>query len=203
VAQNQGNGTCGLQRRERLADASLSLVDLIEEQDTRNALVLKRFDDDLEGGNLLLVGLATTTAKSTPASAPSASKANSIEPGQSRKVMVSPMKSVSAILTSTLIWWARASGEASPIVFPSPIVPCRLIAPVRANIASSRVVLPLANGPTSAMHLGPATLSLPSAMTVPPAVPCRSYMEQHGAFRAAPFFIVSGIGPADKGCHEG
>ena len=46
---------------------------------------------------------ATTTARSTPASTASASKANSIEPGQSRKVSRSPMKSVSAMLTSTLI----------------------------------------------------------------------------------------------------
>jgi hypothetical protein len=68
------------------------------------------------------------------------------------------MKSVSATLTSTLIWWARASGEASPTVFFSPTVPCRVIAPVRARMASRSVVLPLANGPTSAMHRGPGIL---------------------------------------------
>ena len=38
------------------------------------------------------------------------------------------MKSASAMLTSTLIWCARASGEASPTVFFSAMVPCRVIA---------------------------------------------------------------------------
>src|SRR5260221_192719 len=41
------------------------------------------------------------------------------------------------------------------------MAPCRVIAPVRARTASSTVVLPLAKGPTSAMHRGPATLPSP------------------------------------------
>src|SRR5262245_53962513 len=65
------------------------------------------------------------------------------------------MKFVVATEISTLIWWWRASLLASPTVFPASIVPWRWIAPVRARIASSRVVLPLWNGPTSAMHRGP------------------------------------------------
>ena len=45
----------------------------------------------------------TTTAASHAASTGSASKANSIDPGQSTKVMFSPMKLVVAKVASTLI----------------------------------------------------------------------------------------------------
>src|SRR5947207_7672654 len=41
---------------------------------------------------------------------------------------------------------------------PASTLPARGIAPVRANIASRSVVLPLWNGPTSAMHRGPRGL---------------------------------------------
>src|SRR5215472_3954827 len=56
-----------------------------------------------------------------------------------------------------ILWW-RASGLPSPTVVPASTVPWRWIAPVRARIASSSVVLPLWNGPTSAMHRGPLGL---------------------------------------------
>ena len=54
---------------------------------------------------------ATTTARSQAASTGSASKENSMEPGQSTKVICSPMNSVVATVASTLMAWARASGE--------------------------------------------------------------------------------------------
>src|ERR1700692_4415373 len=56
---------------------------------------------------------------------------------------------------STLILCLRAFLRGSPPVVPASTVPCRCTAPVRARIASRSVVLPLWNGPTSAMHLGP------------------------------------------------
>src|SRR4051812_13685121 len=65
------------------------------------------------------------------------------------------MKFVVATEISTLILWWRASLLASPTVLPASTVPWRWTAPVRARIASSSVVLPLWNGPTSAMHRGP------------------------------------------------
>src|SRR5262249_3878139 len=65
------------------------------------------------------------------------------------------MKLVLATEISTLILCWRASLLASPTVLPPSIVPWRWIAPVRARIASSSVVFPLWNGPTSAMHRGP------------------------------------------------
>src|SRR5450631_233691 len=65
------------------------------------------------------------------------------------------MNVVVATEASTLILCWRASLLASPTVVPASTVPCRCTAPVRARIASNRVVLPLWNGPTSAMHRGP------------------------------------------------
>src|SRR6266576_1506573 len=68
------------------------------------------------------------------------------------------MKLVVAAVRPTLILWWRASGPASPYEVPASTLPARGIAPVRANIASRSVVLPLWNGPTSAMHRGPRGL---------------------------------------------
>src|SRR6202020_1345061 len=58
----------------------------------------------------------------------------------------------------TPILWRRASPPESPTEVPSSTLPARGIAPVRANIASRSVVLPLWKGPTSAMHRGPRGL---------------------------------------------
>src|SRR5215475_8865200 len=68
------------------------------------------------------------------------------------------MKLVVAKVASTLILWCRASWPESPIVVPASTVPWRWTAPVRARIASKRVVLPLWKGPTSAIHRGPKLL---------------------------------------------
>src|SRR3954466_10920562 len=68
------------------------------------------------------------------------------------------MKVVVAALRPTPILCWRASGLASPTEDPASTLPARGIAPVRANIASRSVVLPLWNGPTSAMHRGPRGL---------------------------------------------
>src|SRR5262245_2157650 len=68
------------------------------------------------------------------------------------------MKVVVANVASTLILWWRASLLASPTVVPASTVPWRWTAPVRARIASRSVVLPLWNGPTSAIHRGPELL---------------------------------------------
>src|SRR3954465_14086345 len=75
------------------------------------------------------------------------------------------MKFVVATEISTLILWWRASLLASPTVLPASTVPWRGMAPVRARMASSSVVLPLWNGPTSAMHRGPFGLVPLSAMS--------------------------------------
>src|SRR6266404_4273197 len=64
---------------------------------------------------------------------------------------------VAAVRPTPILWW-RASGLASPTEVPASTLPARGIAPVRANIASRSVVLPLWNGPTSAMHRGPRGL---------------------------------------------
>src|SRR6266480_4543705 len=68
------------------------------------------------------------------------------------------MKLVVAAVSPTPILWWRASGLESPTEVPASTLPVRGIAPVRANIASRSVVLPLWKGPTSAMHRGPRGL---------------------------------------------
>src|SRR5436305_13603495 len=68
------------------------------------------------------------------------------------------MKVVMAAVSPTPSLWRRASGVESPTELPASTLPARGIAPVRANIASKRVVLPLLKGPTSAMHRGPRGL---------------------------------------------
>src|SRR5205809_7073439 len=68
------------------------------------------------------------------------------------------MKAVVAAERPTPILWRRASGLASPTEVPASTLPAFLMAPVRANMASRSVVLPLWNGPTSAMHRGPRGL---------------------------------------------
>src|ERR1700730_3054722 len=64
---------------------------------------------------------------------------------------------VAAVRPTPILCW-RASGLASPNDVPASTLPARGIAPVRANIASRSVVLPLWKGPTSAMHRGPRGL---------------------------------------------
>src|ERR1035438_1384875 len=64
---------------------------------------------------------------------------------------------VAAVRPTPILWW-RASAPASPTEVPASTLPARGIAPVRANIASRSVVLPLWKGPTSAMHRGPRGL---------------------------------------------
>src|SRR5271170_5570851 len=58
---------------------------------------------------------------------------------------------------STLIAWARASGLESPMLVRSRTEPCRAAPPPRASRPSSRLVLPLWNGPTIAINRGPDT----------------------------------------------
>src|ERR1044072_8074831 len=85
------------------------------------------------------------------------------------------MNFVSAIFNSTLIECARASGEESPTEEPSATAPGFSRAPVRARIASSRLVLPLANGPTIAIDRGPVLR--PLSLILPP-------LPQHGVFES-------------------
>src|ERR1700704_4302276 len=68
------------------------------------------------------------------------------------------MKFVVTAERPTPILWRRDSGLESPTEVPASTLPARGMAPVRANIASRSVVLPLWNGPTSAMHRGPRGL---------------------------------------------
>src|SRR5580692_5039266 len=68
------------------------------------------------------------------------------------------MKLAVAAVRPTPILWLRASALASPTEVPASTLPARGTAPVRANMASRSVVLPLWKGPTNAMHRGPRGL---------------------------------------------
>src|SRR5438552_13946052 len=89
------------------------------------------------------------------------------------------MKLVVAAVRPTLILWWRASGLASPKEVPASTLPARGIAPVRAKIASRSVVLPLWNGPTSAMHRGPRrSEEHTSELQSPDHLVCRLLLEK-------------------------
>src|SRR3954463_1542158 len=68
------------------------------------------------------------------------------------------MKVVVAALNPTPILWVRASGLESPTEVPASTLPALWMAPVRANMASRSVGLPLWKGATNAMHRGPRGL---------------------------------------------
>src|SRR3954462_6812756 len=85
------------------------------------------------------------------------------------------MNFVSAIFNSTLIECARASGEASPTDVWFATAPGFSRTPVRARIASRRLVLPLANGPTIAIDRGPVLRPL--------SLKC-FLLPQHGVFES-------------------
>ncbi|MGY3347542.1 hypothetical protein ACVWYK_006311 [Bradyrhizobium sp. USDA 4470] len=58
LAQHQRHARSGLEHRERLTDALVGAVDLVQEQETRNLQLLQLAQDDLQLRQLLLVGLA-------------------------------------------------------------------------------------------------------------------------------------------------
>src|SRR5260370_30444962 len=89
---------------------------------------------------------------------------SSTEPGQSRKVQLSPRYLAVAVLTSVDICRARASGVASPTMLASLTEPRRLVTPQAKRMASSSVVLPERYGPTSAAQRG-AIGCLPLSVT--------------------------------------
>jgi len=115
-------------------------------------------------------GSQTTTATSATISAHCVSFQNSTDPGQSRKCQVSPRNSPVAAEISTLMLRLRASGEASPTVLPSFWLPRRSIAPQVCRSDSSKVVLPLKYGPTSAATRGAAGV-VPGISTSFPGIP--------------------------------
>lgn len=111
LAQQQRLAAGRLQQLENVSNAACRAVDLVQEENARNAQVVEFAHDELEGRNLLSSASATTTATSAAASTGSDSNANSIEPGQSMNVMLSPMNSVVAIVAFTLMACAFASAE--------------------------------------------------------------------------------------------
>src|SRR5580692_4609580 len=109
------------------------------------------------------------------------------------------MKLVVAAVSPTLILWRRASGLASPTEVPASTLPARGMAPVRANMASRSVVLPLWNGPTSAMHRGPRGL-LTSCPIAASLVGARPLIGSADRSSARPGILASGKNVAAVHC---
>jgi len=57
MAQDERDAARRLQQGKGLADAGVCLVHLVEEENPRDASILKALQDDLKGGDLLFVGL--------------------------------------------------------------------------------------------------------------------------------------------------
>jgi hypothetical protein len=76
----------GLQPGEHVARRGIGLVHLVDEEDARQPDLVELLQDQLQGGGLLVVGLADDDGDIAPISAARCSCANSMEPGQSRKV---------------------------------------------------------------------------------------------------------------------
>src|ERR1700676_3352264 len=112
------------------------------------------------------------------------------------------MKVVVAAVRPTPILWRRASGLESPVEVPASTLPARGTAPVRANMASRSVVLPLWNGPTSAMHRGPRGL-LTSCPIAASLVGARPMIGSANGWSACPGILASGKNVAAVHCEYG
>ena len=89
LAQQQRRARRGLQHRQMLAHAPGERVDLVEEQEARNAGLLELAQHDLECGELALVRLADDDRRVAGGLA-LLSCGNSTDPGQSTKVSSHP-----------------------------------------------------------------------------------------------------------------
>src|SRR5664279_2683370 len=110
---------------------------------------------------------------------------------------------VAAVKLTPILWW-RASGLESPVEVPASTLPARGMAPVRANMASRSVVLPLWNGPTSAMHRGPDSLGFGGLLTSCPIaaslVGARPLIGSAAGWSARRAILASGKNVGVGGC---
>ena len=155
LPQHQRNPRRRLQGRERFADALVGAVDLVKKQKAGNAEIFKLAQDKLELRQLALIGFTYHD--------------RGIDRRDRCAHVVREFHRAWAIDKSVTLAHEtrRGGGEAD-----AHLVMARLgagvtdrssgidaagrgIAPVRANIASRSVVLPLWKGPTNAMHRGP------------------------------------------------
>ena len=144
-----------LQERQHVVDGRIRLVDLVEKQEPRNFLILQLAQNELQLRNFLLIELANHH--------------RGIDRRQGRAHLMYEFDGARTIDESVIVAHEIRAGDGdlhAHLVVARLLAgiayrvsrldrPCRWIAPVRARIASSKVVLPLWNGPTSAMHRGP------------------------------------------------
>ncbi len=96
------------------------------------------------------VALMTMAAVSTASSAGSDCPTNSSAPGVSRSWMRMPSCRQLTMAVLSECWTRFSSGSWSLTVEPRSTLPAALMAPARSSKASVRVVLPVAEAPTSA-----------------------------------------------------
>ena len=158
LAQHQRNARRRLQGRERLANALVGAIDLVQKQKARNAEILELAQDELQLRQLFLVRLADHD--------------RGIDRRQCGAHVVRELDRTGTIDKSVAVAHESrcGGGQANAhlvvasfgagIAYGSTGIDAAGagIAPVRAKIASSSVVLPLWKGPTSAMHRGPRGL---------------------------------------------
>ena len=157
LAQEKRRARGGLQEFERLAQASARLIDLVEEQDARQAELLELAQDHLKRRDLARVGLAyddrgVADRQRRMHVVDELDRSRAVEEGQP----VAHIVDARDIGLDAHGVAARFLAE-SPTQVPSRTVPCRASAPPRANIPSRRLVFPLWNGPTIATRRGPGT----------------------------------------------
>ena len=143
LAQDQRLGRGRLQHRHDVAHARFGLVDLVDEQEMRDAAILELLEDQLQRRHLLLVGLAdddrgVAGGERVRRVGLEFDRAGAIEEGEA---VAEEIDGGDVELDAHAV--CRASSEASPTVLPPAIEPWRVMAPVRASMASRSVVFPL------------------------------------------------------------
>ena len=156
---SRGAREAGCNSLERLAHAASGEIDLIEEQQARNAGFLEFAQDNLQRRRLALIRLADDHGRIADRQHVSHvvhefDRAGAVDEGQA----------VAHVVDMGDVWLdahrvsARLGARESPTLVPSRTEPCRDAPPPRASKPSSRLVLPLWNGPTIAISRGPAIL---------------------------------------------
>ena len=156
LAQQQRRARGRLQKLQGLAHAAAGEIDLVEEQQARNLQFLELAQDHCSGCTLRGSASHTTTAASQTGSACAhvvheLDRARAID---ERHAVAHVIDMGDVGLDAHLMRARLGAGIADAGAFAHD--PCRATPPPRASKPSSRLVLPLWNGPTRAISRGPA-----------------------------------------------
>ncbi len=143
LAQHQRLGRGRLQHRHDVAHAGLGLVDLVDEQEMRDAAILELLEDELQRRHLLFVRLAddhggVAGGERVGGVGLEFDRARTIEEGET---VAEEIDGGDVELDAHAVMAGLLGGVAHGVL--PAIEPWRVMAPVRARMASRRVVLPL------------------------------------------------------------